>query len=174
MRFVTDREHFEMLVEEGILKAKFRIWIATANVKDLHIPGGGRRSLPLLHHFAKLQRTGVTIRILHGAKPSTPFRNTLAELSELHQGEGFEMQLCPRVHSKIIIVDNKFAYTGSANLTGAGIGAKSTRNRNFECGVITEKSDEIQLLEEYFDNIWMGSFCEKCGRRSVCSTPVFS
>ncbi len=172
MRLITDGEHYQSIVVDGILKAKNRIWIATANVKDLHVIGGGRRSLPLLNHFEKLQRKGVSIRILHGAKPSAPFLNTLSKLAELHQGDGFEMQICPRVHSKIVIVDSRMAYTGSANLTGAGIGAKSDKRRNFESGVITSDPKEILLLEEYFDSIWMGLFCRECGRREICRNPV--
>ena len=172
MRLITDGEHYQRIVIDGILKAVSRIWIATANVKDLHIIGGGRRSLPLLSHFEKLQRAGVSIRILHGAKPSAPFLNTLAGLPELHRGDGFEMQACPRVHSKIVIVDNCMAYTGSANLTGAGIGAKSDKRRNFECGLVTNDQEEIRFLEEYFDNIWMGLYCKECGRRKLCPQPV--
>ncbi|MCK5784974.1 MAG: phospholipase D family protein [Candidatus Sabulitectum sp.] len=172
MKLITDGEHYSRVVEQGILKARKRIWIATANVKNLHVPGGNRRSLPLLRHFEKLQREGVSIRILHGSKPSAPFLDTLSEVIELHQGDGFEMQLCPRVHSKIVIVDNSMAYTGSANLTGAGIGAKSDKRRNFECGIITEDPVEIQKIEEYFDNIWMGSFCMACGRRNICPGPL--
>ena len=38
-----------------------------------------------------------------------------------------ERMLCPRVHFKCIIVDGVKAYFGSANLTGAGMGAKSVR-----------------------------------------------
>ena len=172
MKLVTDSDLYKEVIESGVLKAKFRIWIATANVKNLFIPQGRRKSLPLLSHFEKLQREGVSIRILHGAKPSAPFRETLAEMIELQHGDGFEMQLCPRVHAKIIIVDNNFAYTGSANLTGAGLGAKSQKNRNFEIGVITTDNREISQLENYFDSIWMGSNCESCGRRKLCTLPI--
>lgn len=172
MTLIKDSDHYRCIVEEGLLKARSRIWIATANVKDLHVPGGRRRSLPLLVHFEKLQRKGVSIRILHGSRPSAPFINTLAELIELHQGDGFEMQLCPRVHSKIFIVDNSLAYTGSANLTGAGIGAKSAARRNFECGILTRDPKEILELEKYFDSIWMGSFCKTCGRKQLCPAPI--
>jgi len=169
---IFDSEHYKEVVENGILKAHSRIWIATANVKDLHVAVGRHKSLPLLSHFEKLQRKGVNIRILHGAEPSAPFLNTLSELFELHKGDGFEMQLCPRIHAKIVIADNRFAYTGSANLTGAGLGMKSDRRRNFECGVATQNPDEISKLEQYFDSIWMGQFCEACGRRNICPRPV--
>lgn len=172
MKLVTDSELLSEVIEKGMLKAKFRLWIATANVKNLFIPQGKRKSLPLLSHFEKLQRDGVSIRILHGSKPSAPFRETLSEMIELHHGDGFEMQLCPRVHAKIVIVDNILAYAGSANLTGAGLGAKAQKNRNFECGVITKDNKEISLLENYFDSIWMGSNCEKCGRRKLCPRPI--
>jgi phosphatidylserine/phosphatidylglycerophosphate/cardiolipin synthase-like enzyme len=50
-----------------------------------------------------------------------------------------ERILCPRVHLKSLIIDGRFAYVGSANLTGAGMGAKSDRRRNFESGIITDR-----------------------------------
>lgn len=171
MKFISDGEHYSLLIENGILKAQRRIWIATANVKDVHIPRGNRGSSPLLGHLERLQRNGVCIRLLHGARPSALFLNTLHLHSELHSGEGFEMQQCPRVHSKIIIVDNRFAYIGSANLTGAGMGARSEKRRNFETGFITEEPEKIAEIEEYFDRIWMGEYCLGCGRRNLCPLP---
>jgi len=170
MRFISDSEHYSLLIENGILRAKRRIWIATANVKDVHVPGKGRSS-PLLSHLEQLQRNGVCIRLLHGGKPSALFLNTLHQHTDLHSGEGFEMQLCPRIHCKIIVVDNRMAYTGSANLTGAGLGARSVKRRNFETGFITEEPDIISLIEEYYDRIWMGEYCPECGRRRFCPSP---
>ena len=35
-----------------------------------------------------------------------------------------ELQICPRCHWKMVIVDGRLGYTGSANFTGAGLGAK--------------------------------------------------
>lgn len=172
MRFITHGEHFNLLVEEGILKARNRVWIATANVKDLHVPGAGKRSLPLLSHLERLQNRGVAIRILHGGIPSAPFMETLGKHIELLQGDCFEMQHCPRNHCKMVIVDGRLAYTGSANLTGAGMGAKSPRKRNFESGVFTDEPDMLAQMEEYFDRIWIGEYCGECGRRNVCPEPI--
>jgi phosphatidylserine/phosphatidylglycerophosphate/cardiolipin synthase-like enzyme len=80
-----------------------------------------------------------------------------------------ERILCPRVHFKSIVVDGKFAYCGSANLTGAGIGAKSDSRRNFEAGFITEDKDLINAIMDQFDSIWMGSRCPTCHRKEFCT-----
>ena len=61
-----------------------------------------------------------------------------------------ERMLCPHVHFKYIIVDGRKAYFGSDNLTGAGMGAKSVKKRNFENGVLT---DDPALVEQ-FDAVW--------------------
>jgi len=172
MRFVTDAEHYSVLIENGMLKARERIWIATATVKDLHVPGAGRHSLPLLHHMEKLQRKGVSIRLLHGGKPSSPFLKTLRGLTELRKGGGFEMLFCQRNHSKMILLDGAAGYIGSANLTGAGMGARSLRKRNFETGIYVVEPELIRSMENYFDRIWMGEQCETCGIRGICPEPV--
>ncbi|MCK5683521.1 phospholipase, partial [bacterium] len=76
---------------------------------------------------------------------------------------------CPRVHFKIIVVDGVFAFSGSANLTGAGMGAKSPRRRNFESGIITTESNLVSSIMEQYDNVWMGKFCKDCSRKEYCS-----
>ena len=83
-----------------------------------------------------------------------------------------ERVLCPRVHFKCIIVDGVKAYFGSANLTGAGMGAKSVRKRNFENGVLTDDPALVNPLVEQFDSVWRGAFCRECGRREHCADPV--
>ncbi len=47
---------------------------------------------------------------------------------------------CPRLHAKAVIIDCRAMYLGSANLTGAGLGAKADKRRNFEMGIWTESS----------------------------------
>jgi len=73
--------------------------------------------------------------------------------------------LCPRVHLKCAVVDSRWAYTGSANLTGAGVGAKSGRRRNFESGIITTDPAIVDRVMEQFDGIWRGSHCKECDRK---------
>ena len=83
-----------------------------------------------------------------------------------------ERQLCPRVHFKHIVIDGKFAYSGSANLTGAGLGIKSEKTRNFESGFITTDSVIVKAIMEQFDEVWIGKFCRNCGRKKFCHDPI--
>ncbi len=82
---------------------------------------------------------------------------------------GMERILCPRVHFKSVAVDGRFAYTGSANLTGAGMGAKSEGRRNFENGIITTDTALIEKIMAQFDAVWMGARCAKCRRKQFCA-----
>jgi len=80
-----------------------------------------------------------------------------------------ERILCPRVHLKSVVVDGLWAYNGSANLTGAGMGAKSKDKRNFEAGIITDDAKIVAQISEQFDNIWRGSHCRPCKRKQFCA-----
>ena len=82
------------------------------------------------------------------------------------------MRLCPRVHLKAVIVDRAFLYLGSANWTGAGLGAKGTGRRNFELGIVTDDSLLLDDVQEIFDRIWRGAECSACKLRQECAAPL--
>ena len=86
--------------------------------------------------------------------------------------KNMERQLCPRVHFKHIIIDGNFAYTGSANLTGAGLGIKSKDTRNFEGGIVTTDPELITSIMNQFDDVWMGKYCKSCKRKEFCTDPI--
>jgi phosphatidylserine/phosphatidylglycerophosphate/cardiolipin synthase-like enzyme len=67
-----------------------------------------------------------------------------------------------------VVIDGKYAYTGSANLTGAGMGAKSETRRNFEAGIVTNDKHIVEQVMEQFDEIWRGSHCKSCKRKKYC------
>jgi len=83
-----------------------------------------------------------------------------------------DRQLCPRVHFKHIIIDGRFAYTGSANLTGAGLGIKTPDTRNFESGIITTDPDIVSSIMSQFDDVWIGMHCKTCKRKDYCGDPI--
>lgn len=64
------------------------------------------------------------------------------------------------------------AYSGSANLTGAGLGMKGPGTRNFESGFITTDSKLISEIMDQFDEVWRGSRCKACKRKQYCNDPI--
>ena len=55
------------------------------------------------------------------------------------------LRACPRLHLKAMIVDGATLYLGSANWTGAGLGAKGVGRRNFELGIVTRDEGSAVL-----------------------------
>ncbi len=169
-RLLFNRDIYTEVVEQAVLLARFTVWIATADVKDLHVKAG-RGYRPILELFEEMAKGGVRFRIIHAKIPSGPFRNTLEQLPTL-LGGALELQICPRSHWKMVIVDNAIAYFGSANFTGAGIGVKNERRRNLEVGAITEDPRMVNALSKQFDAFWMGDHCRDCAFRRECPDPI--
>ncbi|MEZ4299435.1 MAG: phospholipase D family protein [Polyangiaceae bacterium] len=178
VELLADRDHYDRLIARAVASAKVSLWIGTANVKDMHVeaPTGTRarargKYISLLETFAGFVRNGVEIRILHAAPPSRAFRASLARLPSLRP-PGFEMRLCPRVHLKMVAVDGTYLYLGSANFTGAGLGAKGEGRRNFEMGIATDDDVLLDNAQERFDAIWSGRMCKGCRLRDLCPAPL--
>ena len=168
IRFITNEQLYKEVIEP-IAHAKRFVWIGTADIKDLHVKHQGAVK-SLLAVLNLLLKKKVAIRLLHAKEPGPNFRKSFDKYPGLWNG--LERQLCPRVHFKHIIIDGKLAYTGSANLTGAGLGMKSPKRRNFESGILTTNPDFIDSIMLQFDEVWMGSFCKDCGRRIYCGDPI--
>ena len=178
MSLVFDRAHYDDVVQGAIVRAKTSLWIATANVKEMMVeaPIGSvararGRYLSILDTFDDLTKRGVEIRMLHAAPPSRPFREELARHASLARLP-FEMRQCPRVHIKMIAIDGSLLYLGSANFTGAGLGAKGDGRRNFEMGVLTDDDVLLDATQARFERIWTGKECGACKLRSVCPRPL--
>ena len=123
--------------------------------------------VPFLEILSNLIDKNVLIRLIHAKEPGPNFRKDFDRYPNIVSG--LERILCPRVHFKSVIIDGTFIYTGSANLTGAGMGAKSSTKRNFEGGIISGDKELVNQVMKQFDNIWMGSKCAKCKRKEFCA-----
>ena len=163
---ITDREIYEDVICGRIGKARKFVWIATSDLKDLHVKKGGGM-VPFLEVLSDLVKRHVEIRLLHAKEPGPAFREDFDKYPNLIKG--MERILCPRVHLKAVVIDGAFAYTGSANLTGAGMGAKSAHKRNFEAGIITDEKGIVAKVMEQFDNIWRGTHCGPCKQKKFCA-----
>ena len=168
--FVADRQIYEKVIRVPVPLAQERLWIATADIKDMYVEKQGRGAasmVPFLQILSELLRRNVEIRLIHAKEPGPAFRKDFDKYPRLW--EGLERVLCPRVHFKCIIIDGRLAYFGSANLTGAGMGAKGRTRRNFENGILTDDPALLVPLESQFDDVWRGAHCDQCGRREFCT-----
>lgn len=181
MELVSGRGHYERVLA-AVVGAKVSVWIATANVKELMVEDhrarpGRRRSLKkrayvsVLSHLDDLAARGVELRLLHAELPSRPFREELAQHPTLLAG-GLALRRCPRVHMKAVIVDGELLYLGSANWTGAGLGAKGSGRRNFEVGIVTDDGPLLDQIQALYERIWRGGECGSCKLQSECPGPL--
>jgi len=169
VELVSDAEHFERVVRDGILSAKISLDISTADFKAMLVPERGtRRAKSIVDHLRVLAGRGVEIRLLHAGVPSS------AALHELRRAlpKNLTIRRCPRLHAKAVVIDCRRMYLGSANLTGAGLGAKADGRRNFEWGVWTESPGLIDAVLERYNALWEGRECDRCKRHDICPVPL--
>ena len=171
MKLLLNEEIYQKVIVELLPQAKKFLWIVTADIKDLHVPKG-KKYVPLLEILSDLIDAGVSIRLMHAKEPGPRFRADFDRYPNLINSHQFERILCPRIHTKAIIVDGKKAFIGSANLTGAGLGAKNVNKRNFEAGFLTADAAHLREMMTWIDQLYLGDFCQKCQRRSVCPDPI--
>lgn len=166
---VIDRDHFRRIVVDGMLAARISLDIMTADFKAMLIPAPGSRRAPsIVEHFRRLADRGVEIRLLHAGTPSSAaLRELKAELPR-----NLVIRRCPRLHAKTVIIHANRMYLGSANLTGAGLGAKADGRRNFEMGIWTQSTALIDGALEQFNALWEGLQCVACKRKDICPVPL--
>jgi phosphatidylserine/phosphatidylglycerophosphate/cardiolipin synthase-like enzyme len=181
MRLLSGRGHYDTVVRT-VMEADRSVWIATANLKELMVEDG--RAVPgraraaarstyrsVLKVFDDLAKRKVELRILHASPPSRAFRAEFDRHPRLFGG-GLQLRACPRVHLKAVVVDGTFLYLGSANWTGAGLGAKGTGRRNFELGFATSDTGLLDEVQALFDGLWRGGGCQGCRLREICEAPL--
>ena len=177
MSLLSGRGHYEQVLS-AVRDARTSVWIATANLKELLVEDtracarARGRFHSVLDVFTDLATRGVELRILHASAPSGPFRSSFDRHPALVRG-ALELRQCPRVHLKTVLVDGRLCYLGSANWTGAGLGAKGEGRRNFELGVVTDDEDVIDQVQGVYEHIWRGAACRGCKLRdSGCEAPI--
>jgi len=169
VELVADREHFTRIIQQGLLHANVSLDIMTADFKAMLIPDGRtRQARSIVQVLRQLAGRGVEVRLLHAGTPSaSALRELMAELPS-----GLIIRRCPRLHAKAIIIDSRRMYLGSANLTGAGLGAKADGRRNIELGIWTSSPELIDGVLEEFNALWEGHFCKTCHRKEICPVPL--
>ena len=167
---LSGSELYREVILDKLAHARESVLIATANLKDMQVERDGK-FVSVLALFSDLAARGVDLRILHAELPSRPFRASFEKRRRLTAG-GLSLKICPRVHFKAVVIDGAWVYAGSANLTGAGLGAKGEGRRNFEVGFCTEDFEIVDRVKALFEAIWTGAECASCKLRSVCPDPI--
>ncbi len=165
IKYIANEEHYNEVLSY-VTSVRHNLDIGTADIKDLYVKRGNT-IIPFIEILSLLIDKGVDIRLIHAKSPGAYFKNDLQNYPQLwnriHHVE------CPRVHFKLLIFDDDTAYIGSANLTGAGIGMKNIRRRNFEAGILTNASALVSAAQKHFDDVFFGAYCSDCGRKQYCS-----
>ncbi len=175
VELVAGRAHYDRVIA-AVLAAHTSVWIASANVKGFMVEGPRcsrwrDNYVSILSLLDGLAKKGVELRLLHAEMPSGPFREELQAHPRLVRG-GLALARCPRVHLKAVIVDGALLYLGSANWTGAGLGAKGSGKRNFELGIVTDDAPLLDQVQGMYERIWSGGECAGCKLREVCPGPL--
>ena len=163
-KYIKNEEHYKEVLSKAS-KVKEAIWIGTADIKDLYVGDE-----PFLGVLAELVKKGIDVRLIHAKEPGPIFREEFDRYPVLIKK--LQRQLGPRVHFKIVVFDYREVYVGSANLTGAGIGAKGANKRNFEAGILTDEFEIVDAACEQFDSVWTGKHCKQCLRKEMCGAPI--
>ena len=173
VEIIQNEDHIDRALGEVLRRCRHRLFLATADIKNLHVPPEvipvkrRSQSSSIVDVLRVLGESGVQIRLLHSSVPSGPF------LDELKKGvpENLVMKRCLRMHAKAFIADGRYMYLGSANITGAGAGARGTARRNFEAGVCTDDVSLIDPVIDMLEEVFQGRKCSACGIRE-CFKPL--
>jgi phosphatidylserine/phosphatidylglycerophosphate/cardiolipin synthase-like enzyme len=178
---ILNDNHYEEVIER-ICTAKTSIRIMTANFKRFNLKPTQKQGVnykdgtPFIKYLMTKAVQGVSVQIIC----SRPSQNFLKEWQEYYKQMGrpglFDYEFCERNHAKIIIIDDRLAYIGSANVTPAGLGQGTFSPGNFEAGILTSNPQIISSLKAHFAKIMNEEYCSSCHRAEKCErcvTPEF-
>lgn len=152
--YVADEEHYTQVFNR-MTEVKRNLKIATANLKNFNVTvRSGRRteSLRLCDFFLSLVERGVHVQVVC-MKPFGFYLYAMEKCPQLLKNPLFELRCNDHNHMKIFIFDDECAYIGSANITGAAIGKRSSGKRNHEAGMLVS-GPMIEAPLRHFEKSW--------------------
>lgn len=147
-----------------IMTADFNLFRLKPTKKQGNKYGDGT---PFLDFLMKKANEGVCVQII-SAEKSGYFQDGVERAYCNTPNKCFYVWFCARNHAKVVIIDDKIAYIGSANMTRAGLGQPYASPGNFEVGVLTEDPVIVTALNERFSDITSYKFCDDCHRKKDC------
>ncbi len=171
IRLIIENHYQEVI--KRICEAKSSIKIMTGDFKRFKLKPTAKQGenyndgTPFIKYLMEKANHGIPVNIIC-SRPSNSFMIEYEEFYEQMKPKCFKMFNCLRNHAKIIIIDDKSAYVGSANVTPAGLGEGVMSPGNFEAGFMTDNPDYISSLRTLFSEIMNGAYCENCHLANKC------
>lgn len=173
-RCIVNDEHYDEVIER-IRNARRSIVVMIANFKKFRLkPAKGKNyndGTPFLKMLIEKAKSGVSVKALCSST-SYGMDQELEMYYDKKAPKTFQYKQCVRSHIKMIIIDDCYAYIGSANVTGAGLGQGNYTPGNFEMGILTTDPGIIDKAKNEFEAIWNGNYCKNCHRRDACVKPM--
>ena len=72
--FLSNRDIYTSVVCGIVPQARERLWIATADIKDMYVDTGGREMEPFLEVLAGMLKRGIEVRLIHAKEPGPNWR----------------------------------------------------------------------------------------------------
>ena len=70
--FLSNRGIYTSVVCGIVPQARERLWIATADIKDMYVDAGGRDMVPFLEVLDGMVKRGIEVRLIHAKDPDSP------------------------------------------------------------------------------------------------------
>lgn len=170
---ITNENHYQEVIER-ICAAKSSVRIMTANFKRFKLKPTDKQGdkyndgTPFIKYLMAKAVQGVSVQIIC-SRPSLSFTEEWKDyFLQMGEPDTFDYKFCDRNHAKVVIIDDKLAYLGSANITPAGIAQCDFKIPNFEAGIFTEDPALVSSLKELFIWIWDEKPCANCPKVDKC------
>lgn len=70
--FLSNRDIYTSVVCGIVPQAKERLWIATADIKDMYVDAGGHDMVPFLEVLDGMLKRCIEVRLVHAKEPDSP------------------------------------------------------------------------------------------------------
>lgn len=171
-RLITNENHYQEVIQR-ICSASSSIRIMTADFKRFNLKPTGKQGkgykngTPFIKYLMTKAIQGVSVQLIC-SDPSKSFDDERKEYYRQMSPKLFEYRKCIKNHAKVVIIDDFYAYIGSANVTPAGIGQGIFTPGNFEAGILTRDKDIVSAVKSLFSVVWEGKNCPNCHREHDC------
>lgn len=153
IKYIADEQHYTEVFTR-MNKVRRTLRLTSADLKNFNVYIEGKSEpMKFCDFLLSLLNRGVKVQIIC-MKPFYFYNYCQENLPELLDNNNLEIRQCDHIHMKVFIFDDECAYIGSANLTGAAIGRRSSNKRNHEAGILVQNCQVFEDAFNHFNRVW--------------------